>query len=739
LLDVGEDALFIGDTEGAILTLQAAFAAASDDETAVQALLNLGKAYLADEAYLSATDTFYLFLERFPDRPEAQQAHFFLAEALRGEGDLTAAADEYRTYLEGETTIAPYVNDWLGDILYAGEDYDGAVIAYQSAISSAIDLSFEVGVREKLALVHVAQEDYNASLAQYEAILDQARVAEYRARIVHQQAQTLLEAGRVQEAYARHQELVQAYPSSYWAHQSLIIIVEANIPVDDLLRGIVDYYAGAYEPGVLALDRYINANPGHNGDPLYYMGLSYLEAGDLRLAIDAFETLVEGYPGNIHWGDGWMGWAQTLYEQDNLDGAVAIYGDFVAAAPAHPRAPEALWLAAQRLERAGRLEEAAVAYANCQVSYPVSEYATRALLRAGLASYRLGDMDRSAYLWGALTEGYPNSTYQAAGFLWLGKAHLAAGRPISATAAFEEAIAADPTGYYGLRAADLYADSLAPIFSPSIQRPTASILSGQAAANQWLANWLGLESGEGLGELAPELAADPRLQRGVELAQLDRWEEAKGELETLRRATSEDALTQYQLALFFRELGLYRSSILATNTLVRLSPANSVLDAPRFIARMTYPTYYEDLIVSNALNEDLSPLLVFALIRQESLFEGFATSFAYAHGLMQVIPSTGESIAAQLGWPPGYTTADLYRPIVSVRFGIWYLARQRDTFDDRLDVAMAAYNGGPGNASIWLEDVGTDPDLFFERISLSETRLYLQLIREHYAIYEELY
>ena len=39
------------------------------------------------------------------------------------------------------------------------------------------------------------------------------------------------------------------------------------------------------------------------------------------------------------------------------------------------------------------------------------------------------------------------------------------------------------------------------------------------------------------------------------------------------------------------------------------------------------------------------------MIRQESLFEGFVRSSAGATGLMQIIPATGEGIAADLGWP----------------------------------------------------------------------------------------
>jgi soluble lytic murein transglycosylase len=160
---------------------------------------------------------------------------------------------------------------------------------------------------------------------------------------------------------------------------------------------------------------------------------------------------------------------------------------------------------------------------------------------------------------------------------------------------------------------------------------------------------------------------------------------------------------------------------------------------PPFVARLAYPTYYDDLIVDNAVRNDLDPLLVFAAVRQESLFEGFVTSYAGARGLMQVIPATGDLIAAQLGWPPDYESSDLYRPYVSVRFGTYYLAQQRVRFDGRDDVALAGYNGGPGNAELWLEAAGDDPDLFLELVAFSETRDYIRLIKEQLTVYQALY
>ncbi len=757
--------------EIAIETYHSLLALPLDEEIAAQTRLGLGTAYLRDKNYSAAINTFREFLNTPPPLGGAgggeSDVHFLLAEALVDAGDLLTATEEYRAYLSAGTVITAYVNEWLGDALYASDDYLAAATAYEAAIADAPDRLSEVGVREKLALVYVALQDYAAAIAQHDASLEVARTfgysARFRARIGHQLAETLILAGETEDGYDRHLAIVEAYPTEYYAYLSLIKLVEAGYQVDDLLRGKVDYYGDAYGQAVEALYRYINADiEGHSGDAHWYLGLSFLESGNPGRAVDEFEMLIETHPGNAYWDDAWMSLAEIYADQSEVDKAVETYRRFVESGPGYTRAPEALWEAAKLLERSRDLEPAAVAYRDCHTQYPGSDYGLAALFRSGLQSYQLGEFADGAAAWETLATTYPDASCRLAALntlhkaypdfpcrlpalLWLGKARLAQGDREAAATAFEQVIAADPSGYYGLRAADLVADPLAASFPPGqnadyvglVQSGTAT--DQQDEAEEWLAEWLGLDAAGNLGEFDPNLAADLRLQRGLELWRLGRFEEAKWEFEALRRATASDALAQYQLALAFRDVGLYRSSIVCAANLVALSPAATALDAPAFIARLAYPTYYEDLALQNADLNDLDPLLVFALIRQESLFESFATSHAAAHGLMQVIPSTGAQIASELGWPPGYETADLYRPYVSLRFGTYYLAQQRDRFDDRIDVALAAYNGGPFRAVHWLEDAGDDPDLFFELVTLREPRLYIQLIKKHLAIYQALY
>lgn len=99
-------------------------------------------------------------------------------------------------------------------------------------------------------------------------------------------------------------------------------------------------------------------------------------------------------------------------------------------------------------------------------------------------------------------------------------------------------------------------------------------------------------------------------------------------------------------------------------------------------------------IVREAERHDFDPWLVLAVMAVESGFYNFAVSNKGAMGLMQVMPPTGQELAARKGIPwDGPTT--LFDPIVNVRLGVAYLRQLSDRYG-HIQVALAAYNWGPG-------------------------------------------
>jgi soluble lytic murein transglycosylase len=235
----------------------------------------------------------------------------------------------------------------------------------------------------------------------------------------------------------------------------------------------------------------------------------------------------------------------------------------------------------------------------------------------------------------------------------------------------------------------------------------------------------------------PAIAEDGAWRRGNALMAAGSRREALEEFEKVKDAWWDDPVAMYQLAIAWRASSAYRLSVLCADRLYRLSPTARRAQLPLLIQQLTHPIYFEPLVVAQAQAQQIDPLLLFALIRQESLFEPSATSSADARGLAQVIPDTGEWIAGRLKWS-GWQPEDLWRPYISVEFGAWYLAVQLAAFDGQVMPALAAYNAGPGNVQKWLAAT-PDLDLFAETMAFSEPRRYVRSIYEGYYTYRRLY
>ncbi len=721
----------------AAATLYADLAGAplSDEQSRAAALAG-GIALLRDGQPQAAVEAIARFLQIYPDSKLSPDAHFWLAEAYGrlDAPDNAAAVEHYRAYLQlrGDL-IAAYVRERIGDALMDMGDYAGASGEYRQALVYAPTTSLALGVREKLAQLFIHQGDYTSALAQYDEILLIATIPAYRARIQTLAGQTHLLAGQTQAGYQRFLNVVTTYPETSFAYDGLVALVEANIPVDEFQRGLVDYYAKVYDPALAAFTRAIQAN--HRvADSRYYAGLAFRAQGDTPNALRQFNLIIQSMPQSAHWGDAWLDKADTLARSGDTEGAVQVYRQFAAEHPTHAQAPEALWQAALLLDRSQRYAEAAAAFRAYQAAYPFGDHAGESLHRAALAAYRASDQAAALDAWQTLCATYPLSDYFQAGWLWQGKM-LSATYPVSATRMFSQAVAAAPDSFFGIRAAEALAGRppLQPIsFTLEFDEPTE-----RAVAETWLAARLGFSDTLPLRTLRDDVAADMRWMRGHELWRLGLQAEARDEFESLRKSLTGDAVALYQLAVAFREIGLYRSSIVSADAVIRLAGARPAT-APPYLARLDYPTYYADLVMSEAQKHNMDPLFVFSVIRQESLFEGLAISTAYANGLMQIIPSTGQEIADQLGWAE-YSTASLFRPYINVPFGVYYLARQRDGLDGHLFAALAAYNAGPGRSANWLRIAGDDPDVFYETVTINEPRLYIRRIVEYYAVYQQLY
>jgi soluble lytic murein transglycosylase len=148
---------------------------------------------------------------------------------------------------------------------------------------------------------------------------------------------------------------------------------------------------------------------------------------------------------------------------------------------------------------------------------------------------------------------------------------------------------------------------------------------------------------------------------------------------------------------------------------------------------LAYPRAHWEMVAREASRAGVDPLLVLAVMREESRFDPRVVSVAGAVGLMQLMPSTAR------GMDPTVTPDRLTDPETNIRLGTTYLARRLRDFDGDVVLALAAYNAGAGAARRFAQFRGDDLDVFIERIPFSETRAYVKRVLESYGIYRWLY
>lgn len=134
--------------------------------------------------------------------------------------------------------------------------------------------------------------------------------------------------------------------------------------------------------------------------------------------------------------------------------------------------------------------------------------------------------------------------------------------------------------------------------------------------------------------------------------------------------------------------------------------------SPQAVARRA--DRYRDMITSFADTYAVSQHLVKAVITVESCFNNQALSPVGAQGLMQLMPDTATWLNVN----------DSHDPAQNLRGGVKYLAALQKEFDTT-ELALAAYNAGPGNVRRYN---GVPP--------FAETLAYVVKVQSHYRRYK---
>ena len=349
----------------------------------------------------------------------------------------------------------------------------------------------------------------------------------------------------------------------------------------------------------------------------------------------------------------------------------------------------------------GRDDDARAAFRDLARRYPTSTHAAAARFRAAIIAYASGNPRTAAAEMDTIWTRYPRSSEAVAAGYWSARGWGRAGDSTRARERWREVIARDALSYYSMLSARRLGEA------PWAPPPRADSFPTVARVDSVMAR----------AELLERL--------GMDL-------EARLEYESAQTPADSSVETLLATAKAFRDREMSTRAIQLGWRLVRRGEN----DARAY--RLVYPLIHQDALLATAAEHDLDPSLMAALIRQESSFNPAATSGAGARGLMQVMPSLGQSLARTLRYPE-WDAALLYEPDVNIQLGAIHLRDLDRTYKEVVHL-LAAYNAGGSRVTRWRRKQGVeDPEIFAERIPFVETRDYVRIVQRNQALYRALY
>jgi soluble lytic murein transglycosylase len=619
-----------------------------------------------------------IFEQLVTDYPElADYALYYVGNINQRLGNGVSAATAFSRLLRDypDSVQAPAAALVLGRLLIA----DGRVHEGRLALSKALkapDSSVVEAARIATAEADERRGDVSSAYAQYMQVRHDAPTS----AAAHTAKQHVL------ELRAAHPELAPTGPA---------LLDEAR-----LLLAEKDYAAAKAAAQELSQQAAAGIDP---TQVLRVVADALLGLGETERGLAVLRELAERYPDSAAAPEAWYRRGTILWNRDRDAEALPAFEE-CRRYPQQERAAAALYAIGRIHQQAGRTAAAIAAYRELASRYPSTKLAGEAQWRVGWIQYQAGSWTTAAATFGQLTD---NEQLRDEAAYWQGRALEHAGRSVAARQLYRNIVDRSPGGYYAMWA----------------QRRL-----GTASSTLLLRNAPALTPPPPPAAAAPQVPDTFHLVRADELKAAGVNTLARQELAATEREYEYDIAVQRYLVRAYQTVDAYAAALRVSRRLgsqADLSPSEE--------QQLRYPLAFWDTVRRSADAQDVDPVLVVAVIRQESMFDPTARSPADARGLMQLLPSTAERVAAT-------DQIDLNDPDVNIDLGTRYLRTLLTRFGGDPLKAIAAYNGGERAVVKWQRQFAElADDEFVESITYRETRDYVKRVVANYRTYQQRY
>lgn len=160
---------------------------------------------------------------------------------------------------------------------------------------------------------------------------------------------------------------------------------------------------------------------------------------------------------------------------------------------------------------------------------------------------------------------------------------------------------------------------------------------------------------------------------------------------------------------------------------------------PEEFRKYIYPRYFDEYVVPESKYYKIEPEFVYSIMREESLFDAKAISWAGARGLMQLMPSTAGAENKKTRYK--FNPLNLNDPKQNIYLGISHLSWLFTSENASNYIIVAAkYNAGSSRGNRWKNEYGTNNMYKTGRfIDIEETEYYVEKVMKSYDYYSRYY
>ena len=679
----------------------------------------------------------------------SKQREYFL-EGLKyfGEESYLLAEYYFNKIKDNYIVLQDHILYYLAKSLLMQEKYDLAEENYLNLIQDFPDSIWSEKANLEAADLFFLTEDYLLAEEKYTDFLNNFAGSELIPYCLFQLAVCQEKNQKFDSAFENYRKIWFGYPANDYAQIAYDNII--NLTNRELILPFTPTAEQIYSRGEIFFSEYLYSNAieefniilgedyisslsaGLHSKALFKLGMCYYNLRDYSKSKDYLSLSYNNFP-NSSYADDCLYFLGRVYTNLDLDdNAISYYQDLINKFPQSNFSDDGLY-------RLGRIyffrddyENASINYQRIINEYPKGDRIAEGYWELGWIQYRRSEWEAARNTFSGMANSFKGTSLGEKAIFWQAKCCNKIGENNQAIQLYKNIINLNSFSYYTFAS-----------------RKNLEELQEQVQIQQ--INTSAYPHNPEIAKIIPDVYKDleidgsenhediNHIEKAKELLQLELYTSASLEIEAGSTELEEDSVKILEVSTLY----LLAKDYINSQKLISkyYSTLKSDLSSPYkdYFYYLSYPYGYKDYVDYYSAQNNIDPLFTLAVIREESRFQPEVGSFAGALGLMQIIPSTGQGIANQIGISD-FDNSMLLDPETSIKMGTFYLRQQLNSFSENKFYTCGAYNGGPGAMSKWIANRGNkDIDEFIENIPYDETRNYIKKVMGSYYFYQILY